>query len=642
MDREVKKVDETELIHRAKENFKNAWDSFRDSYEEMINDLYFLNGDQWPQAIKAEREADNRPCLRINKLPQFVDRVHGDMRQARPSIKIRPVDDHSDEDTADVITGVIRNIETQSDSEIVYDSGGEAAVRCGFGAWRINSRYCSHETFDQELRIDRVKNQFSILFDPVAKKWDRSDGRYCFVYEDLPRATYDLKYPKADPCGWQGGNNDLGNWVTERTVRIAEYYEREPKTWKIYLVHVAGEERPRTVRELPEEEHTVLKERDVQSTDIYWYKINATQILEGPIKIPGELIPIIPVYGKELNVEGKTYYNGVVRHAKDSMRLYNYYRSMDAETIALAPRAPWIMSAKMLGPYKNMWKQANKRNFPYLLFEPDPKVPNMRPERNIPQLSSQAVMQNTMIADQELHDTTGLQLASLGKRSNEQSGRAIEARAREGDIGQFTYVDNQVRAIKHTAKVLLGMIPFYYDNARVQRIVGEDGNVKTVQINKRFQNDKGEEQLFDLTIGKYDVTASVGPSYQTQRQESLAAMVEFAGILDGDQRAVIAPHIAETSDWHNSDMIADQLKKTLPPGIIEPKEGEELAPPDPAAMKAQALQEAAAEMEVEAREVELEIKKAELKKEQAEAVKAEAEAAKAEAEAAMAARELRG
>lgn len=629
-----KTVNETELIQRAKAHFKAAMSAFQATYDEMVEDLNFINGEQWPAKIKNQREADYRPCLRINKLPQFVDRIHGDMRQARPSIKIRPVDDFSDQETADVICGVIRNIETQSDSEIIYDSGGEAMTRCGFGAWRVITQYASEDSFDQELRLERIKNQFSVIMDPKAKRWDRGDGRFCFVYEDMPREVYRQTYPNGSPCGFDGGKADYGDWANENTVRVTEYYERDTSTSTLYLIHVAGEEVPRIVKNLPKEDHTVLKKRKVKSESLTWYKINAEEILEGPIEYPGKIIPIVPVYGKELTIEGKTHYSGIVRHAKDSMRLYNYYRSMDAETIALAPRAPWIMTAHMLGPYKTMWKDANKRNFPYLLYIPDPTAPAAKPERNIPQLSNQAVMQNVMVADQELHDTTGLQLASLGKKSNEKSGKAIEARAKEGDIGQFTYVDNQVRAIKHTAKILLEMIPHIYDTARIQRIIGEDGNAKSVQINQEFTDEMdGKDKIFDLTVGKYDVTASVGPSYQTQRQESLAAMIDLARILDPPQRSVLAPSIVGTSDWHNAEKIEKQLKKLLPEGIIEPEEGEEPEPASEAELEAQALEQARIEAEQETLEVDLAIKKAELKKTEAEAVEAEAKAALAEAEA---------
>jgi hypothetical protein len=293
------------------------------------------------------------------------------------------------------------------------------------------------------------------------------------------------------------------------------------------------------------------------------------------------------------------------------------------------------MTADMLGPFKNQWKLANKRNFSYLLYTPDPKAPGAKPERNIPTLASQAIMQNIMMADQELHDTTGLQLASLGKKSNEQSGAAIEARAQEGNVTQYTYVDNLSRAIKATAKVIISMIPEVYDNARIVRIIGEDGNASSVKVNQQTEF-KGKQATFDLTTGKYDVVASVGPSYQTQRQESVAAMIDFAKILDPPQRAVVVDQIAASADWHGAEKIAKRLKKMLPDGMAEPDEQAEQeppVPPDPKQLQAQAMMEAQAEAAMETMEVDLAIKKATLKKTEAEAAKAEAEAAMAEAEA---------
>lgn len=635
-----KVVDENDVIQRAREAFKLDYEAFRESYEEMIEDLYFGQGiGQWPDAVRVQRMSDKRPCLRINKMPQFVDRVLGDLRQARPSIKIRPMDDKSDADTADVITGIMRNIEAQSDAEMVYDSGAEAMVRCGYGAWRVITDYISDDSFDQEIRIERIKNQFGVILDSSAKRWDRSDGRRAFVYEDMPRSVFKKRWPKADPCPWSGGGKDLGDWVTEDTLRVAEFFERDTKTSMLYMVMIDGDDTPRIVTELPKENHAVLKDRKVESHKITWYRISGKEILEGPIELNGQYIPIIPCYGKETNIEGKSYYNGVIRHAKDSQRLYNYFRSYDAETIALAPKAPWLVTAKMIGNYKQQWKQANERNFPYLVYEPDPMAPGGKPERNIPNLSNQAITQQIMIADQELHDTTGLQLASLGKKSNEKSGAAIEARAKEGDVGQYTYADNLTRAIKHTARVIIDLMPYIYDTARVQRIIGEDGTSSQVQINEQFQEKStGETKVFDLTVGKYDVVASVGPSYQTQRQETQAALIDFARILDPPQRQVMADLIASNSDWHGADKIANRLRKTIPPEILKGEEGENEKPqppepPNEEEIKIKAIAEAKMENEMETTEVELAIKKAELQKAKAEAATAEAEAALKEAEA---------
>ena len=80
-----------------------------------VDDLRFLEGEgQWPDGIKATREADGRPCLTINKLPQYVNQVANDSRQNRPSIKVSPVDSGADKKTAELLGGLIRNIQVSS------------------------------------------------------------------------------------------------------------------------------------------------------------------------------------------------------------------------------------------------------------------------------------------------------------------------------------------------------------------------------------------------------------------------------------------------------------------------------------------------------------------------------------------------
>ena len=630
-----KVVNQQDLIHRAKDAFRHCKEAVEETYALQQEDLEFLNGDQWPDHIRADRDQDNRPCLRINKLPQFVDKVQGDLRQSRPSIKISPVDDNSDPETADVLNGIFKNIEMQSDAEVVYDSAGEAMIQCGFGAWRIVTEYIDEDSFDQQIMIRPILNQFSVFLDPSSKDWSGCDGRFAFIIEDVPRKTFERLYPKSRLSPWDSNSDDM-DWMTEETVRIAEFFEREYQKETLYLAKGQdGKTKSFKGEDSVPDGWEIVKSRTTVVEKIYWYKITCNDILEGPILIPGKLIPIIPCYGKQISIKGKKHYWGVVRHAKDSQRLYNYFRSMDAETIALAPKAPWVMTTGMLGPHKNSWRDSNRRNFPYLLYEPDPRVPNAKPERTFPQLANQAILNNIATADQELHDTTGLQLASLGKKSNEKSGAAIEARAKAGDIGQFAYASNLMRSIKQTARVILGQIPIVYDTARIERIIGEDKSIKTVTVNEPFQDEKsGEYKVFDLTVGRYDVSASIGPSYETQRQEAQASMIDFIRILPPELQVVISDQIAEFSDWHNKTKIAERLRKMLPPGIEEQESKDEPPqPPTEAEMKAQAMQEAVMENEMKLKEIEVLQKKAELKKTQAEAAEAEASAALKEAQA---------
>jgi hypothetical protein len=312
--------------------------------------------------------------------------------------------------------------------------------------------------------------------------------------------------------------------------------------------------------------------------------------LEGPVQWPGKYIPVIDVTGKELNIEGRTVYRGVVRNAKDSQRLYNYSRSNHAEVTALSPKIPVFVTTKMIGNNMNQWNTMHKKNYPFIVYEPDEKAPQ-GPYRPPPAPGNPAAIAEIQIADQELHDTTGLQLASMGKQSNEKSGKAITARKQEGDRGNIEYHNNVGRARRWEGKILVDLIPKIYDTERVVRVLGEDGKDEQVTINgpqideatgqpKIDQKTQQPKPEINLSLGTYDAVVSVGPSYETQREEAADGMIALFGALPPEAQMIIVDLLVNNMDWPGADEIADRLKTLLPPGLADP-DGPPPPPPPP-------------------------------------------------------------
>lgn len=564
------------LITEIRDRFKEAYEAEDPQNEIMLDDLHFLEGDQWPASLKAEREAEGRPCLVINKLPTFCDQVSGDIRQNTPSIKVKPVDDKSDPDTAEVFNGIIRNIQVMSNADIAYDTAVEAAVACGKGAFRIVTDYSDDDVFDQDIKIKRIKNAMTIYWDPASQEWDKSDARYCFITERIPRDEFKTLYPDAQIRDAEGGKDTDLNWSMDKSVRVAEYFKKISVEKKLILSRdpMTGEQ---TTGEEVQEGWEVVKERTVATNKIHWYKTNGAEILEEEQWV-GKYIPIVMVYGKETNIEGKTVYKGVIRHAKDPQRLYNYYRSTGAEVTSLAPKSPYLVTQKMIGNYQRLWDQAHKRNYPYLPFDIDPSMPAF-PQRADPIHVNTGIQSEVLVADQELHDTTGLQLASLGKKSNELSGRAIMARQREGDVANFAYYDNLVRALIYAGRILIDLIPKIYDTPRITRLLNEDGSDRFVNVNQPFLNPKtGKIAIYDLTVGKYDVVVSIGPSYNTQREETADNMMKFVQAMP-NVTPLIADLLVKSFDWPGAEDISKRLRKALPPGLAEDENGGPASPP---------------------------------------------------------------
>jgi hypothetical protein len=615
---------QTTLLTEARERLKWAIDNDDENRKMAKDDLEFIaiEGAQWPKDIKEQRTADGRPCITVNKMPTFIDQVVGDQRQNRPAIKVFPVDDKGDKDRAAVIGGWIKNVQHVSVFDPTIDHAFEHAVACGYGAFRVVTKYNDDDSFEQDARIEKIDNALSVWFGPHVN-YDCSDAPWCFLVSDMPRDEYKRKYDEEGVSFSQADSTYIEGWGTKDTVRIAEYFVKEPIEKTIYLLRDG-----RVVDAAPELKEDVVKERKVNSYKVMWYLLTGNDIKEEREWVGKKYIPVIPVWGKEINVAGKRVIRGLVRNAKDPQRMYNYWQSIDTETIALAPKAPFIVTAEQVKNHEDMWREANRKNFPYLIVNHDPKAPGW-PQRQAPTQMSSALTTKLTMADQEIRDTMGLQKANMGMQSNERSGKAILERKKEGDTGTFAFIDNLVRSLEHLGRVLVDMVPTLLDTERIVRLGLDNGKFKTTAVNVVRTNDDGSvTTLNDITIGKYDVMCKVGPSFATQRSEARQSMSEFIQYFP-TAAPVIGDLFAETMDWPRAEEVAERLKFLLPPEIkaeIAAKEAEENGegppppPPEQPALPPSPQQQAEmAIMEVKVKKEQVDLTIAELKVKQEEA-----------------------
>ena len=561
-----------------------------------LDDLRFYAGSpdnqwQWPNDVLQTRGSSQgpvvsaRPCLTINKLPQHVKQITNEQRMNRPTIKVLPVDDKSDIEMADVFNGVIRHIEYTSDADVAYDTACENQVTCGEGYLRILTEYCDDTSFDQEIKIGRIRNSFSVYMDPMIQDPAGADARWCFITDDMTKDEYERAYPKASPISTltaRGiGDSSINQWISETTVRVAEYFyiECEKATLNLYpgnQTALTGTPEDSLLRAMFGKP---LRSRQSDRERVKWCKTNGYEILEES-EWAGSFIPVVRVVGNEFEVDGQLYVSGLVRNAKDAQRMYNYWCSQEAEMLALAPKAPFIGYGGQFEGYEQQWKTANTQNWPYLEVNPDVTDGQGAvlplPQRAQPPMASSGLLQAKAGASEDIKSTTGQYNASLGMTSNERSGKAILARQRESDVGTYHYADNLARAVRHIGRQLVDLIPKIYDTARVARILGEDGEPSTVKINpdqeepvKKIMGPGGVvvDKIYNPRVGKYDVRVITGPGYATKRQEALESMAQ---LLQGNPQLwqVAGDLFVKNMDWPGAQDLAKRLQKMLDPKVM--------------------------------------------------------------------------
>ena len=580
-----------DALKLAKEQFEESCEGGDFNRAAAEEDIRFAQlGEQWPKDVAATRMAEGRPCLTINRLPAFIRQVTNDIRQNRAGVKVGPVDNGADKDTAQVIKGSIRQIERRSNADVAYDTAGFHAVANGFGFFRIGIDFVHDQSFEMEARIERIANPLTVHWDTNSTAFDASDWEYGFVSDWMTSDKFKAEYPDADAISFEGA--DTSTDVGCDSVRVAEWFAKESDEFQLVeFIDMQG--RPRVVKEsdLAEIARSFLRagemddsigsddeairavmamglveekrRRKVKGSKIVRRIISGADVLEETIW-PGRNIPICPVWGDEVIVDGKRHFRSMIRDAKDPQKMMNFWRSATTELVALAPKAPWLIAQQALPTDSDevaKWATANSVSHEYLTFNADGgAMPNRIPFAGVPA----GALQEAQLAQDDIKAIIGIYDSSLGARSNETSGRAILARQREADVSNFHFIDNLNRAIRYGGDCLVDIIPAVYSGREMIRILGEDGRERLVKIASAQDAlmqpgpEAGGERVYNLNTGVYDVAVDAGPSYATQREEAREVMLELGRAVPAFWM-VSADIFMRNMDFQGSDELVDRL-----------------------------------------------------------------------------------
>lgn len=632
------KKEKSDILEQANKRYDACVSADNENFSNVRADLKFLNGEHWPEDAKKLRKAERRPCLTINKLPAFVRQITNDQRQNRPSIHVHPVDDDADRDVATILEGMIRHIEYDSDAATCYDTAVHLATAAGRGFFRLITDYEAPESFDQVIKFDRIRNACSVHIDPSAKCPAGSDAQFCFVDSTESASSIAAQYPESSYATADGDD--------DKDLLITEYYCVHETPDELLLLSNGETGMRSDLIEMPLGV-TVQKSRKTARKEIRWYKLAGQGYVDSGVSrtrtrqqklsevleettLPFDWIPVFQVIGNELDIDGDVTYSGIVRDAKDSSLMYDYWMTSATEEVSMRPKTPYIGAEGAFAGHEEEWRQANVRTFSYLEYKPKtvngtlaPK-PSREPMADVPA----GVLAMAMHASDEIKQTTGVYDASLGARGNETSGKAIQSRKRQGDLSNFHYTDNLNKTLIHAGRVLISGIRRVYSGPRMVRTIGKDETPGFEKINQPqrelVEQETGEisvaEKIInDVTVGKYDVIVKAGPSYSTLREESLDAMIEvgqsWPKLMD-----VAGDKVIEAMDWPDAEQIAGRIKRTMPAALVADDDSGEAELPDQTKQLIQqagdkieelqqALQQALAELEKSQSNAALEIEK---------------------------------
>ena len=594
------------IVEIARKRYQRAKDAYGTLRTQAIADTQFVMGDsennwQWPEEVYSSRaEVQKKPCLTINLTAQHCNQIINSIRQNRPAGRVLPVDNLADPDTAEILSGMCRSIQSYSNADTAHDIAAEHAIYGGEGFWRVLTEYETDTSFDQVITIKPLVNPQLVYIDPDAIEPDRSDAKWGFIFEDLSPEECKIEFPNLDPSNWatEGDNG----WVNKDTIRVADYFWCEFVPDTLYLL---GDGSTVLKSALPEgakiagglltlaegQVVAVVKERATTQKKWYWCKLVGGETKPVDQKDwMGSYLPIIAVMGKELNVNGKMVRKGIVRDLKDPARMVNYSYSASVETLALQNKVPYLAASESIENFEDIWGAANLENRAYLPWnaydEEGRQLP--KPERQAPAVMPSAQVQMLQLSTEEMRAASGQQNANFGIKSEAQSGIGIQRLKAQGEVATFHFPDNLARALTYEMRVLIDLIPKVYDTKRIIRILGLDGKESKAVLDPEMPQPYGEmpgdvagevQKLFNPLMGRYDVAISTGPSYHTQRQEAADTLTELT-TRNPQIMQVAGDIVMRAYDFPMAEEMAKRLEKTLPPGFKDEEGASTQLPPE--------------------------------------------------------------
>lgn len=593
--------------------------------ENMANAEYSLNfifGEQYTDYELKEKEEMNRIALTFNKLPQFVNKVTGAQRSTIHTIKVTPAtsslanaekdlefDSGSSKKVSDALSDMVREIEYSSNARAWYKMAFRHALEGGFGYLRVLTEY-QDDGFDLDIKIKGIRDRWSVLVDPYCQEPDMSDMNYCFINESMTKREFDVRYPGKSYEAMPGAQvGELSSyWETEDMVTVSEYFRREPFKQTIALgtdgQTYLWEDIESKLVEMATEGIEITDIRERESYKVIWCKISQGDILEEDLEFPTTTIPVIPVLGRQYDFRDKRRFRGLIDDAIDAQIAQNKMKSAALERIDSSPINPFVSTDKAIEGYEDQWAEANSIKYSTLVYRKGEE----RPQREMGATMPTAELQTAGILDEDMKASIGIFNASLGARSNEISGKAIQERQQEADVGTYEFLDNYNDAIRRTGLLVVELIPSIYDTNRIITTRDSEGETDTLEINRSGSGSNGLPQsVNNIRKGKRNVEISSGQSYETKAKENAAQILELMKI---------SPQVAEVGsdllvknlDFAESDVLAQRLERIIPKQFLTKEKREELSQDEEE--PAPSPEEKIAQIEIQMKQMDMEVKKA--------------------------------
>lgn len=547
-------------VRRRFADAREGWERVRETYRRNMRMVF---GDQWEPDIRSAREQAKRPVLSFPVLHTFVGQVTNQARRDRSESQVQALGQGASMAVAHVYEGIFRHIQQVSQAQVAYDTSVECAAGGGFGFYEFTTAYVDDQSFDQEPRIVRVADPLTVYFDPMAQEADFSDAKYYFKREPITKAEYKRRFGTTPPTDFEDDVHRK-DWsgLTEEMVWIAEYVYVTIKRTKKYRMKDGSDFEGDLAEGQEYQNYRWVEERSIDRCIV-----DGSRVLEETPWV-GKWLPMIPVLGREVIVDGERKFLSVTHFANDAQKLKNACGSGMAESVANTSRTPvWAAKGSVNDPSWTDWT----RTWAIQQYEAynENGQPLPPPTRNVVEPPIAAFQAGMLMCDDNIRRAVGYQDTIINASQADLSGIAIDKRDTQASLANMHFGDNLKRSQWHGGRVMLDLIKKTLDTPRVIRMLAADGTVTMQAVTMAIDGEVPQIAPFDgrepiqIHVGEYDVALSTGKSY-TSQLESQADILLQAFRLAPELWPTFSDILFESLGYQQ---LAERAKLTLPPAI---------------------------------------------------------------------------
>lgn len=571
----------------------------------------FVDGAQWEGGLGAQFE--NRPRFVVNKTQKAVRRIVSEYRANAMTVNFRSGEDDTRQDDMTALRTVYRSDEQYSKAQDTFVSAFDEASSGGMGAWRLTNDYDVRAETDyddeapQRILFEPISDaDISVFFDPDSKKLDKSDAKWCTVLNPISWDTYTTEYLDSAELELETRPSSFKevrklkqfDWFSNDAVYIGEYYEVEQKTeqFAVWREPHSGVEQ-KVYQGVDADSREAAAEQEAHWKSIGYVKVRTGKrnrkrvrkyfldgagVLKDCGYIAGTEIPIVVVLGIRQIIDGIERFQGAVRLAKDSQRLYNMQISTLADITAFTPREKPIFTPEQMSGHELTWSRDLIDNNPYLLINPitgaDGSITMSGPVGYIKQPDVPPALAGLIqITAADMMDVTGGDLAAGEVVANTSDALVSRVQAHQ-DMQVYIFVDGMKRAMQRCGEIYLSMAcDIYVEENRKFSAVNDDKTFETATINVPSIGQNGQPVISKCFKRGMDVFIDVGPAFNSRKDATVNALSKVIPMIaDQQTQQLMLMTLVKNLDGEGMEDLAKFARKQLvQAGVVTPTQEEE-------------------------------------------------------------------